>query len=540
DHIQERTIDQQGLLWIALIIFAFAIAVMVLRFFWRILIIGNSYNIEKSLRQDFYDHLLRLSQNFFNKSKTGDLMAYATNDLNAVRQLFGMGLISAMDIVLMTIASFAFMVSINPRLTLLAVLPMPVISLTILFFGKKMHRRFKAVQECFAALSGKVQESISGIRIVKAFCQEKTELKKIDEISQEFVNQNMSLAKIAGVFHPFMGFVISISMIITIYFGGRAAIQGDISIGGFIAFFQYLGMLVWPMIAIGWIVDMYQRGTASLKRLNDIFEVKPEIDDTLADMSIKQLEGEILFQNLSFRYEEHLPLIFNDITAGIEAGKTLAVVGPTGCGKTTLIELLVRIYNPPHNSIYVDGYELYKIPLSILRRDMVLVPQDIFLFSESIADNIRLGKPDASDEEVFEAARIAQVYDEIMEFEHQFGTIVGERGLTLSGGQKQRVAIARALLTNPRILILDDALSAVDTKTERHILERLIEIRKAKTTIIIAHRISSLRHSDMIIVINNSIIAESGTHQDLLAKGGIYKDLYEKQKIRARLEGEEE
>ncbi|OQC05157.1 MAG: putative multidrug resistance ABC transporter ATP-binding/permease protein YheI [Candidatus Cloacimonetes bacterium ADurb.Bin089] len=540
DHIQERTIDQQGLLWIALIIFAFAIAVMVLRFFWRILIIGNSYSIEKSLRQDFYDHLLRLSQNFFNKSKTGDLMAYATNDLNAVRQLFGMGLISAMDIVLMTIASFAFMVSINPRLTLLAVLPMPVISLTILFFGKKMHNRFKAVQECFAALSGKVQESISGIRIVKAFCQEGTELKKIDEISQEFVNQNMSLAKIAGVFHPFMGFVISISMIITIYFGGRAAIQGDISIGGFIAFFQYLGMLVWPMIAIGWIVDMYQRGTASLKRLNDIFEVKPEIDDTLADMSIKQLEGEILFQNLSFRYEEHLPLIFNDITAGIEAGKTLAVVGPTGCGKTTLIELLVRIYNPPHNSIYVDGYELYQIPLSILRRDMVLVPQDIFLFSESIADNIRLGKPDASDEEVFEAARIAQVYDEIMEFEHQFGTIVGERGLTLSGGQKQRVAIARALLTNPRILILDDALSAVDTKTERHILERLIEIRQEKTTIIIAHRISSLRHSDMIIVINNSIIAERGTHQELLAKGGIYKDLYEKQKIRARLEGEEE
>jgi len=540
DHIQERTIDQQGLLWIAIIIFAFAIAVMVLRFFWRILIIGNSYSIEKSLRQDFYDHLLRLSQNFFNKSKTGDLMAYATNDLNAVRQLFGMGLISAMDIVLMTIASFAFMVSINPRLTLLAVLPMPVISLTILFFGKKMHNRFKAVQECFAALSGKVQESISGIRIVKAFCQEGTELKKIDEISQEFVNQNMSLAKIAGVFHPFMGFVISISMIITIYFGGRAAIQGDISIGGFIAFFQYLGMLVWPMIAIGWIVDMYQRGTASLKRLNDIFEVKPEIDDTLADMSIKQLEGEILFQNLSFRYEEHLPLIFNDITAGIEAGKTLAVVGPTGCGKTTLIELLVRIYNPPHNCIYVDGYELYQIPLSILRRDMVLVPQDIFLFSESIADNIRLGKPDASDEEVFEAARIAQVYDEIMEFEHQFGTIVGERGLTLSGGQKQRVAIARALLTNPRILILDDALSAVDTKTERHILERLIEIRQEKTTIIIAHRISSLRHSDMIIVINNSIIAERGTHQELLAKGGIYKDLYEKQKIRARLEGEEE
>ena len=257
DHIQERTIDQQGLLWIALIIFAFAIAVMVLRFFWRVLIIGNSHSIEKSLRQDFYDHLLTLSQNFFNKSKTGDLMAYATNDLNAVRMLFGMGLISAMDIVLMTIASFAFMISINGKLTLLAVIPMPIISLTVMYFGKKVHTRFKAVQKSFATLSGRVQETISGIRIVKAFCQEKTELKKIDDVSHDFVNQNMALAKIAGVFHPFMGFIVSISMIITIYFGGKSAIRGEISVGGFIAFFQYLGMLVWPMIAIGWIVDPY-------------------------------------------------------------------------------------------------------------------------------------------------------------------------------------------------------------------------------------------------------------------------------------------
>jgi len=276
DHIQERTIDQRGLIWIALIIFVFAIAVMVLRFFWRVLIIGNSHSIEKSLRQDFYDHLLTLSQNFFNKSKTGDLMAYATNDLNAVRMLFGMGLISAMDIVLITVASFAFMISINGKLTLLAVIPMPIISLTVMYFGRKVHTRFRAVQESFAILSGRVQETISGIRIVKAFCQEKTELKKIDDVSHDFVNQNIALAKIAGVFHPFMGFIVSISMIITIYFGGKSAIRGEISVGGFIAFFQYLGMLVWPMIAIGWIVDIYQRGTASLKRLNEIFEIKPE------------------------------------------------------------------------------------------------------------------------------------------------------------------------------------------------------------------------------------------------------------------------
>ncbi|MFA7224002.1 MAG: ABC transporter ATP-binding protein, partial [Candidatus Cloacimonas sp.] len=330
------------------------------------------------------------------------------------------------------------------------------------------------------------------------------------------------------------------SMIITLYFGGKAAIRGEISVGGFIAFFQYLGMLVWPMIAIGHIVDMYQRGTASLKRLNDIFEVNPEIDDAFADERITHLKGKIQFQNLSFRYADHLPFIFNDITAGIEAGKTMAIVGPTGCGKTTLIELLVRIYNPPRNSIYIDDYELFTIPLNVLRRDIVLVPQDIFLFSETIADNIRLGNPEASDEEVFEAARTAQVYDEIMEFEHKFDTIVGERGVTLSGGQKQRVAIARALLTNPNILILDDALSAVDTKTERRILNRLIEIRKGKTTFIIAHRISALQHSDLIIVINNGIIAEQGTHQELLAKGGLYKDLYEKQRIRAKIEGEEE
>ncbi|MDY0150710.1 MAG: ABC transporter ATP-binding protein [Candidatus Cloacimonas sp.] len=549
DHIQANTIDEHGLVWVGLVIFGLAIAVMILRYFWRVLIIGNSHRIEQSLRQDFYNHLLKLSQNFFNRSKTGDLMAYATNDLNAVRMLFGMGLIAALDIVLMTLASFLFMVSINWQLTLLAVVPMPFLSLTIRYFGKKMHKRFGIVQQSFATLSGRVQESISGIRIVKAFAQEKTEIDKMDAVSQDFVQQNMALARIAGIFHPFMGFVVSTSMIITLYFGGRAAIRGEISIGGFIAFFQYLGMLVWPMIAIGWIVDMYQRGTASLKRLNEIFEVEPEISDAFADSSITSLTGKIQLQNLSFRYDAGLdeegksfaplPLVFNDISASIDAGKTLAIVGPTGCGKTTLIELLVRIYNPERNSIFIDDKELFTIPLEVLRRDMVLVPQDIFLFSDTIANNIRLGNPDTTDEAVYEAARVAQVYTEIMEFEHQFETMVGERGITLSGGQKQRVAIARALLTNPQILILDDALSAVDTKTERFILERLIQVREGKTTLIIAHRISSIQHADKIIVIGDGLIAERGNHQTLIAQGGMYHDLYEKQRIRARLEGEE-
>ncbi len=540
DSIQRREIDSAGLFWVAALIIALALAVMVLRYFWRMLIIGNSHRIEQSLRQDFYSHLLRLSQNYFNKSKTGDLMAYATNDLQSVRMLFGMGLIAAMDIILMTVASFSFMVSIDLRLTLLAIIPMPFLSFTIGYFGKRMHKKFAQVQASFAAMSGKIQESISGIRIVKAFSQEKSELKKIDEVSEVFVKQNISMAKIAGFFHPFQSFVIACSMIITLYFGGRAAIRGDITIGGFIAFFQYLGMLIWPMIAIGWIVDMYQRGTASLKRLNHIFAEVPEIDDSEADMSIKGIDGKIEIKNLSYRYGEELPHVFKDISACIDAGKTLAIVGPTGCGKTSLIELIVRIYNPPKNTIFIDDRDVYRIPLMVLRKDIVLVPQDIFLFSDTIANNIRLGNPNASDEAVYEAARIASVYEEINDFDHKFETMVGERGITLSGGQKQRVAISRALLTDPQVLILDDALSAVDTKTERQILERLIEDRKGKTTIIIAHRISSIQHADKIIVLDEAVIKERGTHDSLLRSRGIYYDLYEKQRIRARLENEED
>lgn len=539
DSLQARTIDQKGLFWVAMLIVAGALSMMALRYFWRILIIGNSHKIERQLRQDFYDHLMSLSQNFFNKSKIGDLMAYATNDLNAVRMLFGMGLIAAMDIVLMTLASFSFMGTINWKLTVLAVFPMPLLPLAMGTFGKKMHVAFRKVQASFASMSGAIQESISGIRVVKAFAQEEAELAKVDDVSMNFVKRNISLARITGIFHPFMNFVINISVIITLFFGGRAAIRGEITIGEFIAFFQYLGMLVWPMMAIGWLVDMYQRGTASLQRLNDIFVLKPEITDANADQSITEIQGAIEFKNLSFRYDESLPWVLKDISAGIDSGQTLAIVGPTGCGKTTLIELIARIYEPPEGSILIDGIPVDRIPLQTLRQEIVLVPQDIFLFSESLADNIRLADVNASMEQVYEAARIAQVYDEIMDFEHQFDTVVGERGVTLSGGQKQRVAIARALLTDPKVLILDDALSAVDTKTERYILESLIEARKNKTTIIIAHRISAIQHADKIMVLGQGDLLEKGNHESLMAQKGLYYDLFEKQRIRARLEGEE-
>jgi ATP-binding cassette, subfamily B, multidrug efflux pump len=287
-------------------------------------------------------------------------------------------------------------------------------------------------------------------------------------------------------------------------------------------------------------VDMYQRGTASLKRLNEIFELEPEINDDKADCKIDKIEGSIEIKNLSFRYRNELPEVFSDVSTHLEQGKTLAIVGPTGCGKTTFIDLLSRVYNPPPGSIYLDGHDIYTIPLKVLRRDMVMVPQDIFLFSDTIANNIRLGNPNATMEDVYNAARAAQIYDEINEFDQKFETVIGERGITLSGGQKQRVAIARALLTNPNILILDDALSAVDTKTERYLLKQLIELRKGKTTIIIAHRISSLQHADKVIVLSDGRIVESGTHEQLIATKGLYNDLVEKQKIRARLEGEQE
>jgi ATP-binding cassette subfamily B multidrug efflux pump len=389
-------------------------------------------------------------------------------------------------------------------------------------------------------MSGAVQESISGIRVVKAFCQEEPEIKKVDAFSLDYVKRNIAMARLSGFFQPLMGYVISFSMIVTLALGGKAAINEEITIGGFIAFFSYLGMLVWPMIAIGWIVDMYQRGTASLKRLNEIFELNPEINDDKADSNIDIVKGKIEIKHLSFRYKDDLPDVFKDISTSLEQGQTLAIVGPTGCGKTSFIDLLARVYNPPPETIFIDGHDIYSIPLKVLRRDMVMVPQDIFLFSDTIANNIRLGNPNASLEDVYEAARAAQIYDEIMDFENKFETIVGERGITLSGGQKQRVAIARALLTNPNILILDDALSAVDTKTERHLLGRLIELRKGRTTIIIAHRISSLQHADKTIVLSDGKIIESGTHAELIALNGLYNDLVEKQKIRARLEGEQE
>ena len=540
DGIGTAGFTKTNLFYAGAAIFLIACLMTLLRFFWRLFLMGTAWSVDKNLRQEYFDHLISLSANFFNKVKTGGLMAYATNDLNAIRMLVAFGFVISVDIILLTIASLAFMININLRLTLISIILLPALTILIIIFGKKIHLRFGKVQKTFEALSAKVQESISGIRVVKTFVQEDAELDKISDSAYDYVRQNISLIRIQGMFYPSFLIIIGFSMTIVLVFGGEAALIGEISIGEFIAFFQYLGMFVWPMIAIGWVVNLYQRGTASLKRLNEIFEEKPEIkDEAWVDHAISQLNGKIEFKDLSFQYNAKRPLIFENISFDIEAGKTLAIVGRTGCGKSTLIDLLTRVYNPQKNSIFIDKHEIFKIPLKTLRENIIMVPQDIFLFSQTIKENITLAKPNASAEEIENVTKSAQVFDDIVDFREGFKTIVGERGITLSGGQKQRIAIARALLTDPKVLILDDALSAVDTKTEKLILENLIKLRKEKTTIIIAHRISSVQRADKIIVLDKARIAEQGTHKQLLKTGGKYKDIYEKQQLEEKISARE-
>jgi len=516
DTLSTANFTQKMLLHAALYIILITISITILRYFWRLAFIGTAWRMDRDLRQMYYDHLMKLSANFYNKTKTGDLMAYATNDMNAVRVLLAFGLVVGADIIVIAVASLMFMIDISLKLTLLAILPAPFLSIIIMVFGKRIHRRFNKVQ--------------------KAFVQEEAELEKMSVSAREYMAENISLVKIFALFHPAMFLLINMCMGIVLIFGGQAAILNDISMGEFVAFFQYLGMLVWPMIAIGWIVNMFQRGTASLKRLNSIFEVDPEIVDKDVNPEITSLKGKIACRDLTFQYDADTVNIFEGISCEIEAGKTLAIVGRTGCGKTTMIDLLSRVYNPPENSIFFDDNEIYKIPLETLRSNLVMVPQEIFLFSDTVANNISLGKNEASKEEIIEVSKKAQVHSSIMDFEKGYDTMVGERGVTLSGGQKQRLAIARALLTDPNILILDDALSAVDTKTEKSILDDLITLRKDKTTIIISHRISSIQHADKIIVLDEGKIAEEGDHDKLLKLNGIYADIFEKQQIEEKLE----
>lgn len=516
-----------------------AVLIAVSRYIWRMLVMGSSRNLEYWLRNKLFSHLELMSPSFFNSHKTGDLMAHATNDINAVRMAFGIGIVMITDAVFLTSTAIIIMVTtIDMRLTAVALLPLPIIAAMMIFFGKLVQSRFKNVQEAFSGLTDRVQESISGIRVVKSFVQEKSEVEKFSAFNDAYVKRNMELIKVWGLMFPAVAFIGSLSFLLALYYGGMLVIDDELSLGQFVSFIAYLGLLTWPMMAIGWVINIIQRGTASMKRINEILDTAPEIFDRDNVMEIQDYRPSIEFNNLTFTYPGATNPALSGINLSIKEGKTLAVVGKTGSGKTTLVNLIMRLYNTNPGELLIDGMDINNIPIIELRKNIGYVPQDNFLFSVSIRDNIAFSDTSMAMEKVEAAAKTAQVYDNIMDFPEKFDTILGERGVTLSGGQKQRVSIARAIAKDPKILVLDDSLSAVDTKTEELILTGLKQIMKNKTAIVIAHRISTIKDADEIIVLDEGRIVERGTHEELVAMKGLYNNMYEKQLLEEKIDQE--
>lgn len=520
-------------------ILGIATIMAICRFMWRIYINGTARFIEYDIRSKFFKHLQGLSTNFYNKNKTGDLMALATNDLNAVRMALGQGVIMFCDAVFLTIATLIIMLTINVKLTLLSLIPLPFVAIISRTFGKSIHKKFTRVQGCFSKLTDLVQENFSGIRIIKSFVQEEKEYEKFMKENQNNLNANMDFIRVWGVFSPLIELIASLSFVLLVAIGGRYVILGNISLGEFIAFNMYLGNLVWPMMAVGWVINILQRGFASLERIEEVINTPAEIVDKYVD-KVKSIKGDILIKDLTFVYPNSSNAALKDINIHIKEGETLGIVGRTGSGKSTLISLLLRLYNVENGKIFFSGKDINKIPIKALRHNIGFVSQDPFLFSTTLSENVNLAFEDLDFDKVVEATKNADVHDNIIEFTEGFETMVGERGVTLSGGQKQRISIARALIKNPELLIFDDCLSAVDAKTEAKILENLSRIMKNNTSIIISHRISAVKEADQIIVLDEGKIVQKGNHEELKSEYGIYRDIYEKQQIEQAIMAEGE
>ena len=501
----------------------------------RRLLINMSRDIEYDLRNDFYAHLQRLPFEFYQTHRTGDLMARATNDLSAVRMIVGPALMYSMNTIFAMALLAPLMAAISWRLTLLAFLSMPLVASATNYFSKRIHDRFEKVQEYFGTVSNRAQESLAGVRVIRAYTQEQAEVESFKRVNRESVNRNLSLIRLSGIFHPILQFFIGLGFIAVLWYGGSLVISKRITIGEFFQFTLYLGYLVWPMIALGWVINMFQRGMASMGRMHQIMSIEPSISDSDETSGSSEIEGEIEFRDLTFTYGGAARPALEDINLRIAPGQTVAFVGAVGAGKSTLMNLVTRLLDAQPQQVLIDGRPIREIPLDALRASIGYVPQETFLFSETIAENIAFGVEHATQEEIECAAVEAGIAEDVLEFPKGYETLVGERGITLSGGQKQRTAIARALIRGPKILILDDSLSSVDTYTEEKILAHLRRIMRGRTSLIVSHRVSTVKDADLIVVLEDGRIAERGTHDSLITRGGLYAELYEKQLLEEEL-----
>lgn len=513
------------------------------RYGMRELLNGVSRRMEVDLRHAFFRHLLRLDASFYARTRTGDLMSRATNDTQAVRQAAGPAVMYAVNTLVGFVLAVAAMLWISPRLTALAMIPMVLLPPLVIGFGKVIHARYEDIQEHYSTMSTMVQENLTGVRIVRAYVQERAQAREFDVLNAEYRDRNVRLATASGLFHPLLELISAAAMLMVLWFGGREVMAGRITVGSLVAFFFYLGLLIWPMIALGWVVNLFQRGAASMGRLSEILETPPAIPVPAEPASVAAVRGDVEFRGVSFRYPGTDRVVLENVTFRARPGETVAVVGPTGSGKSTLVSLLARVYDATGGEVWLDGVPLTRYDPGELRRVVGMVPQDPFLFSATIAENIGLGLPagtspaDAAETTVH-AAQVAQLHDSILGFPRQYDTLLGERGINLSGGQKQRATLARAVARDPRILVLDDALSAVDTHTEAKILADLRQVMRVRTSFIISHRVSAVMGADQILVLDEGRIVERGRHAELLAAGGTYATLLRRQMLEAQIEQE--
>jgi ATP-binding cassette subfamily B protein len=536
-NILQLTLSYENLLYYAILIVGTSLIAGIFRFLIRQTIIVVSREIEYDLRQDFWNHIQQLPLKYFQNTSTGNIMAHATNDINAVRMFIGPAVMYSIDTGIRFIIVISIMLSISFSVTLYSMLPLPLLSYLVYKVGKKIHSRFTAIQEKFSELTTKAQENYSGMRVIKSYVREESEIEEFKRISLDYLQKNMRLVKVQALFQPVLFLITGMSIIIVIWAGGVKVINKELMLGDITALIIYLGILIWPMIAFGWVINIIQQAEASMKRLNKIWNEPFEIEDNAeTDYKVTEISGSITFKNVSFRYNDNLPFVLKNINLEIPKGSSLAVMGFTGCGKTSFVNLIPRLYDVTEGELLINGINIKNIPLSFLRKNIGMVQQETFLFSDTILQNLSFGLNDINKQKIMLASEIAQFDKDVKDFPSKYETIIGERGITLSGGQKQRAAITRAIAIEPSILILDDSFSAVDTHTEEEILKKLKEFMKDRTSIIISHRVSTVKDADNIIILDKGTISEQGTHEQLISLGGIYADIFHKQQLEKELE----